>query len=55
MPVIGRLDDQVWKAIIEPIARRHEREPRQEEPKREKQESTREEEAPARGEKKETD
>ena len=41
MGVIGRLDDQVWKAIIEPIARRHER--GAEEREREKQEAPREE------------
>jgi len=46
MPVIGRLDDQVWKTLIEPIARRHEREA-QEKREREKTEAAREEEARA--------
>jgi hypothetical protein len=46
MPVIGRLDDQVWKALIEPIAKRHEREA-QEKREREKQEAPREEETRA--------
>ena len=51
MGVIGRLDDQVWKTIIEPIARRHERETQDE---AEKQEAGREEEARAEQEKEET-
>ena len=52
MPVIGRLDDQVWKTIIEPIAKRHEREPREE---RDKQEAPREQETRAEAEEKETE
>ena len=43
MGVIGRLDGQVWEKLIEPIARRHEREA--EEREREKQEAAREEAA----------
>jgi hypothetical protein len=43
--VIGRLDDQVWKTIIEPIARRREREAQ--ECEREEREAAREEEARA--------
>ena len=42
MGVIGRLDDQVWKTIIEPIAKRHERAAEEEQ---EKQDDAREEEA----------
>ena len=48
MGVIGRLDDQVWKTIIEPIAKRHEREAQEEE--QEKQEAAREEETQAKKE-----
>ena len=40
MPVIGRLDKQVWDTLIEPIARRHEREAEE----REGKEARREEE-----------
>ena len=47
MAVIGRLDEQVWEKLIEPIARRHEREAQE----REKQEARREEEARAETEK----
>jgi hypothetical protein len=50
MGVIGRLDDQVWKTIIEPIAKRHEREA-QEAREREKREAAREEETRAQEEK----
>jgi hypothetical protein len=52
MGVIGRLDDQVWKTIIEPIAKRHEREARERE--REEREAAREEEARAEEQKEET-
>ncbi|HKQ52752.1 MAG TPA: hypothetical protein VJT74_10310 [Pyrinomonadaceae bacterium] len=45
MAVIGRLDEQVWEKLIEPIARRHEREA--EERERAQQEAAREEEAQA--------
>ena len=47
MPVIGRLDNQVWKLLIEPITKRHEREAQEQE----KQEAPREEETRAEGEK----
>jgi hypothetical protein len=53
MAVIGKLDEQVWEKLIEPIARRHEREA--EEREREKQETAREEEARAEAEKKATE
>ena len=51
MPVIGRMDTQVWETLSAPIARRHEREAPEEQ---EKQEELREEETRAEAEKKET-
>jgi len=50
MPVIGRLDKQVWEVLIEPISKRHEQEAQE----REQQEAPREEETRAEAEKKET-
>lgn len=52
MSVIGRLDNQVWKVLIEPITKRHEQEAQERE--RAEQEREREEEARAEGEKRET-
>ena len=52
MAVIGKLDEQVWEKLIEPIAKRHEREAEGRE--HEKREATREEAARAEAEKKET-
>ena len=47
MSVIGRLDEQVWEKLIEPIAKRHEREAEE----RREEQARREEKARAEAEK----